>query len=154
MLLSCGAGEDPWESLDCKEIQPVTLREISPEYSLEGLLLQLKLQYFDHLMWRANSLENTVMLGKMKAKEEEKGAAEDEMVGWHHRLNGHECEQTLKRQWRTGEPDVLQFMGLQRVGHDLATEQQKKPKWKVERKISLSLGENISSIDSNLEYTS
>ena len=86
--------------------------------------------------------------------QEEKGAAEDEMVGWHHRLNGHECEQTLKRQWRTGEPDVLQFMGLQRVGHDLATEQQKKPKWKVERKISLSLGENISSIDSNLEYTS
>ena len=81
MLSICGAGEDPWESLDCKEIQPVTLREISPEYSLEGLLLQLKLQYFDHLMWRANSLENTVMLGKMKAKEEEKGAAEDEMVG-------------------------------------------------------------------------
>ena len=54
--------------LDCKEIQPVTLREISPEYSLEGLLLQLKLQYFDHLMRRADSFEKTVMLGKIEGK--------------------------------------------------------------------------------------
>ena len=51
--------------LDCKEIQPV-LKEISPEYSLEGLMLKLKLQYFGHLMERADSLEKTLMLGKIE----------------------------------------------------------------------------------------
>ena len=49
--------------LDCKEIWPVILKEISPGYSLEGLMLKLKLQYFGHLMWRADSLEKTLMLG-------------------------------------------------------------------------------------------
>ena len=62
-----------------------TLKEISPVCSLEGLMLKLKLQYFGHLMWRADSFEKTLMLGK-----EEKGITEDENVGWHHRLNGHE----------------------------------------------------------------
>ena len=47
-----------------------SLREMSPEYSLEGLMLKLKLQYFGHLMWRANSLEKTLMLGKIKGKRE------------------------------------------------------------------------------------
>ena len=64
-----------------------TLKEISPEYSLEGLMLKLKFQTFGHLM------EKTLMLGKMKAKE--KGVAEDEMEKSHHRLNGYEFEQTL-----------------------------------------------------------
>ena len=50
--------------LDCKEIQPVHPKEISPEYSLEGLILKLKLQHFGHLMRRADSLEKTLMLGK------------------------------------------------------------------------------------------
>ena len=54
--------------LDCKEIQPVHLKEISPEYSLEGLMLKLKLQYFGHLMRRADSLEKTLMLGKIEGK--------------------------------------------------------------------------------------
>ena len=54
--------------LDCKEIQPVLLKEISPEYSLEGLMLKLKLQYFGHLMRRADSLENTWMLGKIEGR--------------------------------------------------------------------------------------
>ena len=54
--------------LDCKEINLSILKEISPEYSLEGLILKLKLQYFDHLMQRANSLEKTLMLGKTKGK--------------------------------------------------------------------------------------
>ena len=53
-----------------------------------------KVQYFGHLMLRANSLEETLMLGKIEGLKEE-GAAEDEMVGWHHRLDGHEFEQTL-----------------------------------------------------------
>ena len=64
MLLNCGVGEDSWESpLDCKEIQPVHPKEISPECSLEGLMLKVKLQYFGHLMQRADSLEKTLMLG-------------------------------------------------------------------------------------------
>ena len=50
-------------SLDCKEIQPVHLKEISPGYSFEGLMLKLKLQYFGHLMQRVDSLEKTLMLG-------------------------------------------------------------------------------------------
>ena len=63
MLLNCGVGEDSWESLDCKKIQQSILKEISPEYSLEGLVLKLKLQYFGHLMGRVDSLEKTLMLG-------------------------------------------------------------------------------------------
>ena len=54
--------------LDCKEIKPVNLMEINPVYSLEGLMLKLKLQYFGHLMERANSLEITLVLGKVKDK--------------------------------------------------------------------------------------
>ena len=52
--------------LDCKEIQPIHPKEISPEYSLEGLVLRLKLQYFAHLMPRTDSLEKTLMLGKIE----------------------------------------------------------------------------------------
>ena len=54
----------PESPLDCKEIQPVFIKEISPEYSLEGLMLKLKLQYFGHLMQRADSVEKTLMLEK------------------------------------------------------------------------------------------
>ena len=54
--------------LDSKEIKPVFLKEINPDYSLKGLVLKLKLQYFGHLMWRANSLEKTMMLGKAEGK--------------------------------------------------------------------------------------
>ena len=52
--------------LDCKEIQPVNPKEISPEYSLEGLMLKLKLQYFGHLVRRTDSLEKTLMLRKIE----------------------------------------------------------------------------------------
>jgi len=55
-------------SLDCKEITPVIPKEINPEYSLEGLMLKLKLQYFGHLMRRADSMEKTLMLGKTEGK--------------------------------------------------------------------------------------
>ena len=66
------------------------LKEISPEYSLEGLMLKLKLKYFGHLMQRADSLKRPDA-GKDWGQEE-KGTTEDEMVGWHHRLNGREFE--------------------------------------------------------------
>ena len=54
--------------LDSKEIKPVNPKKISPEYSLEGLMLKLKLQYFGHLMWRTDSLEKTLMLGKIEGR--------------------------------------------------------------------------------------
>ena len=68
MLLNCGVGEDlrvPWRAR--KSNQPV-LKEISPEYSLEGLMLKLKFQYFSHLMQRADSLEKILMLGKVEGR--------------------------------------------------------------------------------------
>ena len=67
------------------------LKQISPEYSLEGLMLKLKLQYFGQLMWRTGSLEKTLMLEDWRW--EEKATTKDEMVGWHHQLDGHEFEQ-------------------------------------------------------------
>ena len=62
ILLNCSA-EDSLDPLDCKEIK----KEINPEYSLKGLRLKLKLQYFGHLMWRVNSLKKTLMLGKIES---------------------------------------------------------------------------------------
>ena len=79
--------------LDCKEIQPVHPKDISPGSSLEGLMLKLKLQYFGHLMWRADSFENTLMLGKIESGR--RRGQWDEMVGWRHWLNGHEFEWAL-----------------------------------------------------------
>ena len=67
MLLNCGVGEDPWESLGLQG-DPISLsrKEISPECSLEGLMVKLKLQYFGHLIGRADSSEKALMLGKIK----------------------------------------------------------------------------------------
>ena len=66
------------------------LKEINPEYSLEGLMLKLKLQYFGHLIQRANSLEKNPDAGK--DRRQEKGVTEDEMVGWCHQFFGHDFE--------------------------------------------------------------
>ena len=70
--------------------QPI-LKEIRPEYSLEGLMLKLKLQYFGHLMWRTD-IRKDPDAGK-DWMPEEKGTTEDEMIGWHHWFDGHEFEQ-------------------------------------------------------------
>ena len=67
------------------------LKEISPEESLEGLMLKLRLQYFGHLMQRTDSPEKTLMLGKIESRRRRR-RQEDEMVGWHHGFNGHEFE--------------------------------------------------------------
>ena len=96
------------------------LKEISPGCSLEGLMLKLKLQYFGHLMQRVDSLEKTLMLGGIGAE----GEGDDR--GW----DGWMVSPTWwawvwvnsGTLWWTGRPGVLQFMGLQRVGHDWATE--------------------------------
>ena len=74
----------PWTA---RRSNQLILKEISPEYSLEGLRLKLKLQYFGHPMRRTDSLEKTLMLGKTEGR---RRMTEDEMVGWHHQLNGHE----------------------------------------------------------------
>ena len=70
------------------------LKEIIPEYLLEGLMLKLKLQSFSQLMRRADSLEETLTLGNIEGRRK-RGTTEDEMVGWHHKFKGHEIEQTL-----------------------------------------------------------
>ena len=78
----------PWTA---RKSNQSILKEISPGISLEGMMQKLNLQYFGHLMRRVDSLEKTLMLGGIGGQEE-KGTTEDEMAGWHHRLDGHESE--------------------------------------------------------------
>ena len=85
MVLNCGVGD--WTE---RRSNLSILKEIYPEYSLERLML--KLQHFGQLMWRGGSLEKTLMLGKIEGRRI-RGMREDEMVVWHHWLNGHEFEQ-------------------------------------------------------------
>ena len=85
------------------------LNEFSPEYSLEGLILKLKLQYFGHLMQIIYSLEKTLMLGKIEGRR--RRGWQDEMVGWHHHLYGHEFEEALGV--GDGQRSMLQSMGSQ-----------------------------------------
>ena len=85
MILNCGIGEErllrvPWTA---RRSNQSILKEISPGCSLEGLVLKLKLQYFGHLMRRADSFEKTLVLGKIEGRRR-RGTIEDEMVGWHH----------------------------------------------------------------------
>ena len=85
MLLNCDVQKRrllrvPWTA---QRSNQSILKEINPEYSLEGLMLKLKLQYFGHLMRRVDSLEKTLMLGGIGGWEE-KGTTEDEMAVWHH----------------------------------------------------------------------
>ena len=86
MLLNCGAGEDSWESLwTARKSNQSILKEINSEYSLEGLMLKLKRQYFGRVLQRANSLEKSLLIGKDSAagkdwRQKEKRVAEDEIV--------------------------------------------------------------------------
>ena len=92
MLLNCSIREDSLRVLwTARRANQSILKEINPEYSLEGLMLKLKLQYFGHLMQSTDSLVKTPMLGEIEGGR--KGMTEDEMVGWYHQLNGHEFEQ-------------------------------------------------------------
>ena len=80
----------PWNA---RRSNQSIVKEITPEYSLKRLMLKLKLQYFGHLMWRVDSGTNPDA-GKDR-RQKEKGTTEDKMIGWHHRLNGHEFEQVV-----------------------------------------------------------
>ena len=96
------------------------LKEISPEYSLEGPMLKLKLQYFGHLMQRTDSFEKTLMLGKIEGRRRRGNQGWDD---WMASLTQWAWVwANFRGWWWTGRPGVLQSMGSQRVGHDWATE--------------------------------
>ena len=90
MLLNGGVGEDlrvPWTA---RRSNQSILKKISPEYLLEGLMLKLKLESFGNLIQKADSFEKILMLGKIEGRRRRGQPIEDEMVEWHHKLNGHE----------------------------------------------------------------
>ena len=121
MLLNCGVGENSWESLKCKEIQPVHPKGNQSWCSLEGLMLRLKLQYSGHLVGRADSLEKTLMLGKIECRMTE--GDDREWDGWMASPSQWTWVWVNSGSWWwTGKPGVLQSMGSQRIGHDWATE--------------------------------
>ena len=112
----------PVSPLDCKEIKLVSLKGNQPEYSLDGLTLKPKLQYFGHLMLTAYSLEKSLMLGNI----EDRRRRGHQRIRW---LDGITDAMDInlanfRRQWGTGRSGLLQSMGSQRVGHNWATEQQ------------------------------
>ena len=104
----------PWTA---RRFNQSILKEISPEYSLEGLMLKLKLQYAGHLMQRTDSLEKTLMLGKIEGGRRRGQQRMRWLDGWHYRLNGHKFEQALEVGDGQGGLACCSPCGG-RVGHD------------------------------------
>ena len=139
MLLNCGVGEDslrvPWTA---RRFNQSILKEISPRCSLERLMLKLKLQYFGHLIRRADSFEKTLMLGKIEGRRRR---------GWQRMkwLDGNtdSVDMVLGGHgswWWTGRPDMLRFTGSQKAGYDWATElnwKKVRAKGKKEQRLTL-----------------
>ena len=109
--------------LDCKEIKPVHPQGNQSWISTGRLMLKLKLQYFGHLMQRTDFTGKDPDAGQYW-RQEEKGTTEDEMVGWHHWLNGYEFEQSPGDVKDREAWCAIVTMGSQRIRHDWATEQQ------------------------------
>ena len=100
MLLNRGAGEHSWESLGLQGVPTSNPKGNQPWIFTEVLTIKLKHQYFGHLMQTADSLEKTLMLGKIGSRRTR--GWQDAMVGWHHRLNGREFEQAPRDFERQG----------------------------------------------------
>ena len=113
MLLNCGVGEYCWTA---RRSNQSILKEISPGYSLKGLMLKLKLQSFGHLMRRADPFEKTLMLGKIEGR---RRRGRQRMRWLHGIIDSIDMSLGNSVSWGwTEKPGVLWFMGSQRVGHD------------------------------------
>ena len=119
MLLNCGVGEDSWVPWTARRSKQSILKEVSPDYSLEGLMLELKLQYFGHLMWRTDSFEKTLMLGKI-----ESGRGRGHRMRWLDDITDLTDMNLIRLQELVMDRESwhLRSMGLQRVRHDWVTE--------------------------------
>ena len=111
---------------NARRLNESIIKEINPEYSLEGLMLKQELQYFDHVMQRANSLEKTLMLGKVEGKRRRGQQKMRWLDGITNSINMN--LRKLQKIVEDREPGMLQSMGSQRVGYDLATIQQQPTK--------------------------
>ena len=119
MLLNCGVGEDSWESLGLQEIQPVHPKGDQSWVSIGRTDAEAETP----VLWPPHEKSWLIWEDPDAGRdwgEEEKGMTENEMAGWHHRLDRHEFK--LWSWWWTGRPGVLQYMGSQRVGHNWVTE--------------------------------
>ena len=121
MLSNCGAGEDSWESLGLKEIKPLNTKGNQPWIFIGKINAEAEAP----ILWPPdvkNWLNGKDPDAGKDWRQEEKGTAEDEMIRWHHQLNGHEFEQATGVDDGQGKPGMLQSMGSQTAGHNWATE--------------------------------
>ena len=134
MLLHCGVGEDSWSPLDSKEIQPVY-----PKGNQSWIFFRrTDAKAETPILWLPdvkNWFEKTLMLRKIEGRR--RRGRQDEMIGWHHRLNWTWVWVSSESWWRTGKPGVLWSMGLQRVGDDWATELKAIKFIKEKRRVNL-----------------
>ena len=132
----------PWTA---RRSSQCILKEISTEYLLEGLGLKLKLQYFDHLMWRTESLEKTLMLRNIEGR---RRRGQQTMRYWMASLTQWTWVWVSSGcWWRTGKPRVLQSMGSERVRHDWVTELTERKDWGKKEDLTARTQKNFETKD-------